>query len=59
MRQARDLTQMDLAKRIGIGLTRYWQIENGYRLPTPAERARLARVLKVANKAELALEVAS
>lgn len=35
------VTQRDAAKALGIGLTRYWEIEKGYTEPTDAERAAL------------------
>jgi len=40
-------TQMDLAAKTKIGMSRYWKIENGYVEATKRERAALARALKV------------
>lgn len=39
--------QLDTAREAGLSLSRYWRIENGYNDPTPEERQKLARVLKV------------
>jgi transcriptional regulator with XRE-family HTH domain len=47
IRTERDLTQRDTALRADISISKYWEIENGYRKPTDAEVARLARALKV------------
>jgi transcriptional regulator with XRE-family HTH domain len=47
VRAEKRVTQIDIAARAKIGMTRYWKIENGYIDPTPAERAALARALKV------------
>lgn len=47
LRAEHRLTQMNLARRIGVGTYRYWQIENGYAEATPDERAALAKALKV------------
>ena len=38
---------MEVASKLGVGLNRYWKIENGHTTPEPAERAKLARVFKV------------
>ena len=38
---------MEVADRIGVGLYRYWQIENGRTEPRPAERKKLAKVFGV------------
>jgi transcriptional regulator with XRE-family HTH domain len=46
-----DVTQMDLAIKAGISLSRYWRIESGYEQPTDAERARLAKALRVERSA--------
>lgn len=45
-RNERGLSQMDAAIEIGIGRYRYWQIENGYMDPTPAEKDALAKLLE-------------
>lgn len=42
-----QITQMDLALKVGLSKDRYWRIENGYEQPTDTERARLAKVLRV------------
>lgn len=47
LRAERDVTQMDLALKAGMGLTRYWKIETGYIEPSETERARLAKALRV------------
>lgn len=52
LRAERDVTQMDLALKVGLPQSRYWRIENGYDQPTDAERARLAKALHV-QEAEL------
>lgn len=46
LRAERRITQIDLATKAGIPMTRYWKIENGYVDPTPGERGRIARALK-------------
>jgi transcriptional regulator with XRE-family HTH domain len=51
IRTERDLTQRDTALKADMPLSRYWEIENGYRPPTDAEVGRLARALKVERKA--------
>ena len=38
---------MDLARKLGIGTYRCWQLENGYVDPTPKERDALAKFFKV------------
>lgn len=40
------LSQMAVAERVGVSERRYWFIENGYKDPTDAEVAKLAKVLK-------------
>lgn len=47
LRAEREVTQRDLAQKAHIPVGRYWDIENGYRMPDQNELARLARVLKV------------
>lgn len=42
-----DVSQMDLAIKVGISQSRYWRIESGYESPTDTERARLAKALRV------------
>lgn len=46
IRAEKRLTQIDAAARAGIGVTRYWKIENGYIDPSETERAALARALR-------------
>lgn len=46
-RAERRLTQIELARTAGIHENRYWRIENGYAVPTDAERAALAAALGV------------
>jgi transcriptional regulator with XRE-family HTH domain len=44
----RELTQSQLARRAGLNVTRYWQIENGEGLPpTKDEKAAIAKALSV------------
>lgn len=47
LRAEREVPQIEIAARIGVGLDRYWRIEKGYYEPTPEERAKLARVFGV------------
>lgn len=47
-----DVTQHDVAQRIGIHRDRFWRIENGYTDPTTEEIDALARALD-ATPAEL------
>lgn len=42
---------MDLALKAGFSRDRYWRIEKGYDQPTPAERVRLAKALRVEDVA--------
>ena len=51
LRAELDITQMDVARKAGIQLTRYWRIENGYDQPSETERAKLAKALRVAPEA--------
>ena len=46
LRAERDITQRDTAIKAGLSLSRYWEIENGYRDPDPAEVSAIARALK-------------
>lgn len=41
------LSQLAVAKKLGIPERRYWQIENGYEDPSDIERVKLAKLLKV------------
>lgn len=45
-RAERRMTQIKLATRADINMTRYWRIENGYIDPTETEKTKLARILK-------------
>lgn len=44
-----DLSQLDVSQRTGMSYRRYWEIENGYRVASDAERARIAKTLKVSE----------
>jgi transcriptional regulator with XRE-family HTH domain len=57
LRAERGLTQLAVARRLGVSQSKYWQIENGYTTPTDKEAERLARILKV-SEAELELRSA-
>ena len=43
------ISQMDLARKLGIGTYRCWQLENGYIDPTPKERESFAKFFKVSE----------
>jgi len=47
LRIAIDKTQLEVEQEAGIAAGRYWQIENGVKLPEPDECRRLARVFRV------------
>lgn len=47
LRAEKRITQMKLATRARIDVTRYWKIENGYVEPTDTERERISRLLGV------------
>lgn len=48
LRADADLTQIDVARRAGMNVTRYWQIEKGYGNPaTKPEREAVAAALSV------------
>jgi transcriptional regulator with XRE-family HTH domain len=48
LRAEREVTQHQLASRIGMTQTRYWQIEHGEGAPLRKdERAAIARILEV------------
>ena len=53
-----DYTQTEAAKRAKISYDRYMRIENGKVNPTPAEWAKLERVLAV-ERSDVDLEAAS
>lgn len=38
---------MKVATKTGMGLNRYWKIENGHTVPEPKEREKIARVFGV------------
>lgn len=46
LRAERDITQRDLALKVGMSIQRYWEIENGYRKADESEQSSIARVLK-------------
>lgn len=48
LRAEQRMTQLTLARKVRINQTRISFIENGHVEPTPEERDRLARALKVA-----------
>lgn len=41
-----DVSQIQVASGAGMGLDRFWRIENGVVEPTPAERKAIAKALK-------------
>lgn len=47
LRMAVDKTQIDVESSARLDAGRFWKIENGVVCPTAAERARIAKVLKV------------
>lgn len=48
LRADADLTQLDLARKAGLNVTRYWQIEKGYGQPaTKEEREAVSAALGV------------
>lgn len=49
LRAGRGLSQLDTSIKSGIKEYRYWRIENGYEVPTPDERATLAKLFDVAE----------
>ncbi len=46
-RAAADLSQIDVARALGVTERRYWLIENGYADATPDETKSLAKLFKV------------
>jgi transcriptional regulator with XRE-family HTH domain len=46
LRAGRPITQRDLALKADLPITRYWEIENGYREPSGDELAAIAKVLR-------------
>lgn len=51
LRAERHLSQMQVARELGIGLNRYWKIENGYTVAEPAEREALALLFATTESA--------
>lgn len=47
LRAERRWPQMKVATKTGMGLNRYWKIENGHTVPEPKEREKIARVFGV------------
>lgn len=50
LRTERDLTQRDTAIAAGMTLQRYWEIENGYRVPSDDDLSGLARAFKLPKR---------
>lgn len=50
-------SQLDTARAAEIKEYRYWRIENGYEVPTDAERSALARVFGVGASDVFPVEV--
>jgi transcriptional regulator with XRE-family HTH domain len=48
-RRRRDLTQVELANKSGMGLASYQAIESGRLRPSPGQRAKLRAVLRISN----------
>ncbi len=44
LRAERGLVQYDVAEKLGVGINRYWQIENDRTDPTPDELKKLTRL---------------
>lgn len=42
-------TQYETAHRAGLGVNRYWRIENGWADPTSADKAAIAKALRVSQ----------
>ena len=51
LRAERDITQLELATRLGWKTGRLWNLENGYREATADERAALTRFFNVTEDA--------
>ncbi len=49
-RAERRINQFDVAAALGVSRDRYWRIENGYAVPTAAERTTLAEFFGVPNE---------
>lgn len=59
LRAEKRLTQLDAARRAGMGITRFWKIENGYIVPSTEERAAIARALRALESEAFPQAVAS
>lgn len=49
LRAERGLVQYDVAEKLGVGINRYWQIENDRTDPTPDELRKLTRLFGCAE----------
>ena len=47
LRAEKRWPQMEVAERAGMGLNRYWKIENERAEPEPSERKKIAKALGV------------
>lgn len=47
LRAEHEISQMDLALKVGLSRDRYWRIENGYDDPSESELRKLAKALHV------------
>lgn len=59
LRAEKRLNQLDTAARAGMGITRYWKIENGYITPDADERAAIAKALRCEESEAFPQAVAS
>lgn len=59
LRAGKNLSQLDTSIKAGIKHYRYWRIENGYEVPTPDERAALAKLFGVDEADVFLVAVAS
>ena len=46
-----EISQLDLALKVGLSRDRYWRIENGYDDPSESELRKLAKALRVEEAA--------
>lgn len=44
-----EISQLDLAIKVGLSRDRYWRIENGYDQPAADELRKLAKALRVSE----------
>lgn len=58
LRAEKRWPQMEAAERAGMGLNRYWKIENGRTEPEPSERKRIAKVFGVTEEIAFPQEAA-